>query len=384
MDFSFTLEEEKFKEEVCRFLDSVVSDEIVHELEKGTGIGPLTWEFMRKMGERKWLAPAFPREYGGIDATRWQQFIIMDETTYRRTLPLALCGVGIVGPMLLHHGTEKQKQEFLPRIAKGEIEFALGYTEPEAGSDLANLQLKAEDKGDYYLLNGQKVFNTRCHYAQYVWLAARTNPDVPKHKGISLFMVDMKSPGITVRPLWAMDGERTNEVFYDDVMVPKDNRVGEENRGFYYILTALAYERIFPVGSIRRAFEEFVAYVKEEGINQCPLVQQRVAQLAAEFQALSLIAYRVVCLLEKNIAPTWQAPMVKLYATEFMRRFSNIATDIMGNYGQLQHGSKWAPLMGRIEQLYRHAAVGSIVAGSSEIQRNTIAIIGLKLPRLKT
>lgn len=383
MDFRFSPEEERFREEVCHFLDAEVTEEMIEEVERGTeiGIGPHTWELMRRLGKKRWLAPAFPEEYGGMGATRWQQFILTDEVSYHRALPLGLCGVTIVGPMLLHSGSEAQKREYLPRIARGEIDFALGYTEPEAGSDLANLQIRAEKKGDLYVVNGQKTFNTGCHFAQYVWLAVRTDPTVPKHKGISLLIVDMKTPGITVRPLWVMDGERSNEVFYDDVKVPVENLVGEENRGFYYILTALSYERILPMGELRRIFEEFVGYIKDRGLGKDPLVQQHVAQLATELQALYLIAYRVIGLIENKIAPNWEAPMVKVYMTEFMRRFSNTAMEIMGPCGQLQKGSPWAPLMGRIERLYRHAARRNISAGASEIQRNTIARIGLNLPR---
>lgn len=383
MDFRFSKEEESFRQDVRDFLKAEVTQEMVEEVERGTeiGIGPHCWELMKKMGERRWLAPAFPKEYGGLGATRWQQFIIADEMTYHRSFPLHLCGVGIVGPTLLQYGTEKQKKEYLTRIARGEIEFALGYTEPEAGSDLANVQVKAERKGDFYIVNGQKVFNTGCHFAHYVWLAARTDPNVSKHKGISLFIVDMKTPGITVRPLWVMDDDRTNEVFYDDVKVPIENLIGEENKGFYYILTALAHERSFPVGDMRRTFEEFVEYIKEEGLGKDPLVQQSVAQLAIEFQAASLLAYRVTWLTDKNISPNWEAPMVKVYLTEFMRRFSHTAMEIMGHYGLLKKGSKWVPLEGRIERLYRHAARRNISAGTSEVQRNTIARVGLKLPR---
>jgi len=383
MDFRFSPEEERFKKDIRRFLEAEVTDEMVEEVERGTeiGIGPHTWELMRMMGAKGWLAPAFPKEYGGLGATRWQQFVLADEMTYHRAFPLHLCGVGIVGPTLLQYGTKQQKEEYLTRIARGEIEFALGYTEPEAGSDLANLQVKAERKGDFYIINGQKVFNTGCHFSQYVWLAARTDPGVSKHKGISLMIVDMKTPGITVRPLWVMDSDRTNEVFYDDVKVPVQNLIGEENRGFYYILTALAHERSFPVGDLRRTFEEFVEYVKEQGFGNDPLVRQRVAQLAAELQALHLLAYRVTWLVEKEMSPNWEAPMVKVYLTEFMGRFSDAATNIMGPYGQLQKGSKWVPLMGRVERLYRHAARRNISAGTSEIQRNTIATVGLKLPR---
>jgi len=178
-----------------------------------------------------------------------------------------------------------------------------------------------------------------------------------------------------------MDGERSNEVFYDDVKVPVENLVGEENKGFYYILTALSYERVFPIGELRCTFEEFVGYIKDQGLGKDPLVQQHVAQLATELQALYLLSYRVIWLIENKIAPNWEAPMVKVYMTEFMRRFSNTAMEILGPCGQLQKGSPWAPLMGRIERLYRHAARRNISAGTSEIQRNTIARIGLNLPR---
>ena len=383
MDFSFTQEEIQFREEIREFVSTIISDELVEEVERGCeiGIGPQSWKLMQQMGERGWLAPAFPKEYGGLGATRWQQFIISDEMTYQRAFPLHLCGVGIVGPTLLQYGTEEQKKEYIPRIARGEIEFALGYSEPEAGSDLASLQVKAERKGDHYIVNGQKVFNTGCHFSQYVWLAARTDPDAPKHKGISLFIADLKSPGITIRPLWVIDGDRTNEVFYDDVKIPVENRIGEENRGFYYILTALAHERSFPIGDLRRTFEEFVDFVKEEGLDRDPLVQQNVAKLASELQAATLLIYRVTWMTNQHISPNWEAPMVKVYLTEFMTRFSNIATEIMGPYGQLRKGSKWAPIKGRIERLYRHAARRNISAGTSEIQRNTIATVGLKLPR---
>ena len=384
MDFYFTQEEEEFRKEVRQFIEAEVTKEMREEIARGfeLGLGTHTRRLMKLLGQKRWLASIFPEEYGGMGASRWQQFILMDELSYHRALPVGIIGVAIVGPMLLHIGNKEQKNKFLPQIARGEIEFALGYTEPEAGSDLANLKIKAEDKGDHYLLNGQKVFNTGCHYSEYVWLAARTDSTATKkHKGITLFIVDIKTPGITVRPLWVLDGDRTNEVFYDDVKVPKENMVGEKGRGFYYILTALAYERSFPVGDIRCAFDEFVDFLKEEGLSKESFVQQNVAKLASELQALYLLAYRVSWLTSKKIAPSWEAPMSKVYYTEFMRRFSGIAMEIMGPYGQLQKESKWAPLMGRIERLYRHAARRNITAGSSEIQRNIIASIGLGMPR---
>ncbi|MFH2011143.1 MAG: acyl-CoA dehydrogenase family protein [Pseudomonadota bacterium] len=382
MDFRFTPEQEKFREEIRQFIATEVTDEMYEELsnEGEQGLGPHTWELMRILGKKRWLAPAFPEEYGGMSTTRWQQFILSDEMSYHRCF-LQIAGVAIVGPTLLQYGSKEQIHKYLPPIARGEIEFALGYSEAEAGSDLANLQLKAEKKGDFYVLNGQKLFNSGCHYAQYLWLAVRTDPNAPKHKGISLLIADMNAPGITVRPLWVMDGGRTNEVFYDDVKVPVENLVGEENKGFYYILTALAHERNFPVGGLRRTFEEFVDYVKERGLGKDPVVRQKVAQLAAELQATELLSYRVTYLMDNNKAPNWEAPVIKLYWTEFMGRFSDTAMEIMGPFGQLQKGTKWAPLKGRIENLYRHAPRRCVTAGTSEIMRNNIATVGLGLPR---
>lgn len=384
MDFNFSQEEENFRKEVLAFVKTEVTSEMLEEVSRGTeiGIGPHTWELMRRMGKKGWLAPAFPKKYGGLGSTRWQQFIINDEMTYNGAYPSHLCGVGIIGPTLLQYGSDAQKKEYLPKIAGGEIEFALGYSEPSAGSDLANLQITAERKGDNYIINGQKTFNTGCHFSQYVWLAARTDQKAAKHRGISLIIVDMNTPGITLSPLIVLDGERTNEVYYDNVKVPVKNLVGEENRGFYYILTALAHERSFPTGDLRKTFEEFVDFIKKKGLGRDRLVRQTVAKLATQLQALRLLTYRVTWLVEKGKAPNWEAPMVKVYYTEFMARFADAATEMMGPFGQLQRDSKWAPLNGKIERLYRYAARRKITAGTSEIQRNTIATVGLKLPRI--
>lgn len=386
MDFEFSPKEEKFRQEVRDFLQKELKEEVIKENEWGQGPGPRTWEFLRKLGAKRWLAPSLPVEYGGMGATHVERFILNDELLYHRAMPTMLCGVGIVAPTLMLYGNEEQKKEYIPRIARGEIEFALGYTEPQAGSDLAAVDVRAVEDGDDFVLNGQKVFNTGCHYAQYVWLATRTDPSAPKHRGITLLIADLKTPGITVRPLWTMDGERSNEVFYDNVRVPKKNMVGERNRGFYYIATALAFERNFPVGALRRIFEELVAYCAEtkrngEPLSKDPWVRQNLAQLKVELEIGHLLATRVVLLTEKGIVPEWQAPMIKLFGTELMHRIGNIGLQIMGPYGLLSEGSKWAPLQGRLEHLYRHASRRMISAGTSEIMRNTIALRGLGLPR---
>ena len=359
-----------------------VTDEVIQEVELGTliGMGPVIREFSKKLGEKRWLCPSLPKEYGGMGATHIERLIVQDELLYYRALPL-MVGTTIVAPTLMMYGNEEQKQEFLPRIASGEIEFALGYTEPDAGSDLANISTKAEEKDGYFVVNGSKTFNTACHYADYVWLAARTDTTPQKHRGISLFMVDLKTPGISLNALYTMDDERTNEVFYDDVKVPKKYLIGEKNKGFYYMATALAFERNFPVGLLRRNFEELVEYVKETGKNKEPLVRQKLAQLKTELEIAWLFSYRIVLLAEKGIVPDWQSPITKMFGSELMWRMGSTGLEILGLYGQLQRESKWAPLYGRMEHLYRHSRRRMISAGTSEILRNTIAIRGLGLPR---
>ena len=290
-------------------------------------------------------------------------------------------GAGMAGPVIISHGSEGQKKEYLLPIARGEIEFALGYTEPQAGSDLAALAIKAEDKGDHFLLNGSKLFNTRAHYAQYHWLGARTAVTKPKYKGISLFIIDLKTPGITVSPIWTVGGIRTNEVFYDDVKVSKGALVGEINRGFYYILEALDYERICTVAGLERDLEEVIDYVKETGKGKDPLVRQKIAGLAIEIESAKLFALRVASMLNSGQIPNYEAAMLKMFVSETEQRMVNTVMQIFGPYGQVQKGSKWAQLDGRFERFYRDSLESLITRGTSEIMRNVIAQRGLGLPR---
>jgi alkylation response protein AidB-like acyl-CoA dehydrogenase len=383
MDFSFTPEQEKFRQEVREFLRREVTEELIQEAEWGTliGMGPAMRVFYRKLGEKRWVCPSLPKEYGGLGANHIERLILDEELMYHRAMPPVMAGARVVAPTLIMYGGEELKHEFLPRIAQGEIEFALGYTEPDAGSDLANLSIKADEKDDYFVINGGKIFNTGCDYVDYVWLAARTDFTSPKHRGISLFIVDLKTPGISLNPLYTMDSEKTNEVFYDDVKVPKKYLVGEKNRGFHYVATALAFERNFPVGLLRRNYEDLVEYVKETGKNTDPLVRQKLAQLKIELEIAWVFSYQVALLAEKGVVPEWQAPMTKIFGTELMWHMGCAGLEILGLYGQLQQGSKWAPLYGRFEHLYKHARRRMISAGTNEVLRNTIAIRSLGLPR---
>ena len=214
MDFNFTPEQEKFRQEVREFLKREVTEELIQEAEHGTliGMGPAIRAFYKKLGEKKWVCPSLPKEYGGMGATHIERLILDEELMYHRAASPMMVGSQVVGPTLIMYGSEELKHEFLPRIARGEIEFALGYTEPDAGSDLAKLSIRADEKDGYFVVNGGKMFNTGCHYADYVWLAARTDATAAKHRGISLFIVDLKTPGISLNALYTMDSERSRTV----------------------------------------------------------------------------------------------------------------------------------------------------------------------------
>lgn len=382
MDFRFSPEEEKFRQEVRNFFikEEKIVTEARKEWDSGQGFGPYCWEILRKIGAEGWLCPTWHKKYGGLELPYIYRHIIQEQMHYFTNI-YSTVGAGMAGPIILKHGSEQQKDEYLPRIARGEVEFALGYTEPQAGSDLAALEIRAEDKGDHFLINGQKMFNTRTHYAQYHWLGARTEVTIPKYRGISLFIVDLKTPGITISPDFTLGGMRTNQVFYDDVKVSKESLVGEKNRGFYYILEALDYERVSTSAGLERDFQEMVDYIKENGTGKDPLVRQKIAELAIDIEAAKLLSLRVACILNSGKVPNYEASMLKMVVAETEQRLVNTAMQIFGLYGQIQEGSKWAPLKGRFEWRYRDSLEALVTRGTSEIMRNIIAQRGLGLPK---
>lgn len=382
MNFKYAPEEEKFKEEVVNFFrrEQVLVTEARKEWNSGLGFGPGCWKLLGKIGEKGWLCPTWPKEYGGLELPYIYRYIIMEQMYYHMDI-YSTVGAGMAGPVILRHGSEEQKRKFLPQIAHGEIEFTLGYTEPQAGSDLAALTIKAEDKGDYFLINGTKLFNTRAHFSQYHWLGARTDITPPKHRGISLFIVDFKTPGVSINPIWTVGGSRTNEIVYDNVVVPREALVGEKNRGFYYILEALDYERISTAAGLERDFQELVDYLKENNRGKEPLVRQKLADLATDIEAARLLALRVAWMLNSGRIPNYEAAMLKMVAAETEQKFVNTAMQILGPYGQLREGSNRAPLHGKIELGYRNSLENLITRGTSEILRNVIAQRGLGLPR---
>jgi len=387
MEFDFTEEEKGLLAQVRDFFKKEITPELVTESRRLGVIygGPEARKFIRKFAARGWLVPNWPKEYGGLGASEMVTYMIKEEMAYAG-IPSIFVGAYMSGPTIMRYGSEELKKEFLPRLAGGEIEFALGYTEPQAGSDLVALSIKAEDKGDYFLVNGQKTFNTHCHIADYHWLAARTDQDAPKHKGISMIIVDLKSPGITIRPMITMAGWQTNEVFYDNVEVPKKNLVGEKNKGFYYLMAALDFERMVALGAYRHLFEDIVSYARETYVGgkplaKNPLIRQKLAQMAIEIEANKLLYYQLAYLLDKGSIPDYQSSMEKLFATEVMQHITQTGMEVLNLFGQLKEDSKWAPLAGRVEHFHRWSVVETIYAGTSEIQRNIIAQRGLGLPR---
>jgi alkylation response protein AidB-like acyl-CoA dehydrogenase len=391
MDFGYTKEEEAFRDRLCHFLDKELTEEIARQNWEDRGVGPQAREFSRKLAANGFLGMSWPKEYGGKSLSPTYDFILLDELGKRwgAHIPLDI-GYTMVGHTILHHGSEELKREFLTRIIRGEIEFCLGYTEPNAGSDLASMKIRAVEDGDDYIINGQKTFNTEAHYADYHWLAARTdfNPNIPKHRGISLFIVDMDSPGITIRPLWTLSGERTNEVFYEDVRVPKKRLVGEKNKGFYYMMEAIDSERnhVFTPARLLPILKDLIRYVKEtefqgKRLAEDPRIQDQLAQAAIELEGAQVIADHARWMESNEIPMTHEPEITKVFISELEQRLVDVGMQILGLYSQLEEGSKWAPLRGRIEWYFLHSFMTTIGAGTSEIGRNVIAQRGLGLPR---
>ncbi len=395
MEFRFSPEEEAFRQEVREFLRREWSEDAAEggaESPLGYGGGRGLDEirrFQKKLAQKGWLTLAWPKEYGGMGASVMKQVIFNEEMAYHRAPQQLGVGPDRVGPTIILYGTEEQKREHLPPIANAEVIWCQGFSEPGAGSDLASLQTTAVEDGDYFVVNGQKIWTSLAHVADWMILLARTDPDAPKHRGISYFLVDMRTPGITVRPLIDMTGRHAfNQVFFDNVRVPRKNLVGELNRGWYVAAATLDFERsgINRVMAGVRLYEELVEYARETArdgrpLTALPTVRHKLAELRIEFEVGRLLAYRVAWVQAQGRIPNQEASMSKLFGSELQQRLARAGMEIMGLGGQLRPGSRWAPMAGRIADYYLGAVATTIAAGTSEVMRNIIAIRGLGLPR---
>lgn len=394
MDFSFRPEDEAFRAEVRAFLKEELPADwrsrwigVMGHIEAAQY--PFEREMRRKLMEKGWLALAWPKEYGGGGADILRQTVFSEEMEYHWAPGRDMGGVGMVGPLLIAHGTEEQKQEHLPPLARGEVIWAQAFSEPEAGSDLASLRTRAVRDGDDYVINGQKVWTSRGHRAQWMHLLARTDPNAPKHKGISYFLVQMDTPGIEVRPLVNMANHHDfNEVFLKDVRVPAGNMVGEENTGWYVATTTLNLERsnVGFSAVMRSMLEGTIAYLQQQKERRFSprdgaLIRHKLADLAVAIQVCRVQSYRVAWMQHHEMPYAREAAIVKVFATELWQRLMQTLMGIAGLYGQLEPHQPGAPLDGGLEHQYLYTIAATIGAGTSEIQRNVIASRGLGLPR---
>ena len=389
MNFEWSEEEKAFRSTVRDFIASNATEEVADPRRDGMGQlvdTPERRAFMKLLSEQGWIGMSWPKEYGGQEAPGVFEYLLNEELAAAGA-PFIGKGVGIVGKTIIRHGNERLKKEFLPKILHAEIEFAIGYSEPNAGSDLASMQMRATRRDDGWLLNGQKRFTTSAHFADWYWVAARTDPDAPKHKGITLFLVPMNAPGITITNMDTIGDERTNEVFLDDVFVSDDYVVGEVNKGWYYISEALDFERftLFTVSAYIKRYERLRDHVRTATLDGKPLrddphVRRWMAWAAAQIEVARMHCLRVISKAAAGEVPNIESAMFKLYTTQLGQKIADEFLTTSGAAGALKRGEPYAPMDGRFEFTYRYSVVDTVGAGTNEVQRNIIARRGLGLP----
>ena len=399
MEFAYTAEQQALRDEVQRFIQENVNEDVRSEIENTDEMsqGPLVRDLRKKVAAKGWVGISWPKEYGGQDGSRIDQYIVEEEFS---RIGVGVGGAGSGAPALLAAGTEEQKKTLLPGLISGEITLALGFTEPQAGADLASLQCRAVRDGDDFVINGQKMYTSSAHYASHIYLMARTDPDAPKHRGISIFIFPMDTPGITVRPLWTIQNDppapigttygqrRTNETFFEDVRVPATCMLGEENQGWYVGAMGLNLDRVGAsryLISVRRD-EDIINWAKDNDlgghdVSQDPAIRDRLAELWIEAQVCRLMTMRSMSLMERGDTFTYEGAAEKVWAPEHGVRTTETISQILGPYAQLMSTSEEAIEHG----LFAHNLLGSFQSGinhgSVQVMRDQIARRGLGLPR---
>src|ERR1700761_5607324 len=388
MDFELDVGQRAWLTEVREFLHDNLTAELraelaEHDLEFAGGE---VARFRRKIGEKGWFGLNWPREYGGLGLGAVYQHLLMSEFEYWGA-PAPDLTVTSVAPMIMWYGTEQNKTEWLPLIAKGEMICAVGYSEPEAGTDLANLRTRAVRDGQEWVINGTKIWNSGAQRATHEWLCVRTDPDSDRHRGISVIMVPIDDPGVEIRPLYAWSGYRTNEVHFRDVRVPVSNLVGEVNRGWTYITGALDLERgaLTNAGDLRRAVDD----LRELALHpwrdstvpaHSAALRRRLAQAEADVEVATLMGYEAASILDSGVIPTVEVSVEKVFTSELRQRIADLALDVLGPDGVLAHRSENAPLAGKFERLYRAAPLMRFGSGTNEVLRDIIAQRGHGMP----
>ena len=389
MKFRFSDEDEAFRREVVDFIEAELPwDWRNYEVDSEEPAGlELVQQFKKKLADKGWLTRAWPKEYGGSEASHMQQLIFGVEMAYRG-IPVDDGGVSMVGPVIMMSGTEEQKRFFLPGISRAEITWCQGYSEPDSGSDLASVQTRAVEDGDDFVVTGSKIWNGAHSGAGWMFMLVRTDPDAPKHRGISFLVAEMDVPGVKIERIPCMWGDDRSLVTFDGARVPKSGLIGEKNMGWYVGATLLDLERSGAGYSARaaRLMEDLIDFCKENRrdgrtLAEDPLLRFRLAQTAADIESARLIAYNVAWMQSNGLIPNKEASIAKLVGSEVLQRVYVLGMQVLGMYGQLDPESKWAPIRGRFEKGYMLVGANTVAAGTSEIQRNIIATRGLGLPR---
>jgi alkylation response protein AidB-like acyl-CoA dehydrogenase len=386
MYVAYTAEQEALRQELRRYFADLMTPEVEAECAEGETGGPACLEAVPKMGRDGWLGIGWPTEYGGQGRTDVEQFIFFNEA-WRAGAPIPFLSINTVGKTIMEYGSEEQKQFFLPRILAGELHFSIGYTEPNAGTDLASLTTRAVKDGDEWVINGQKIFTSLASYADYIWLAARTDPDAPKHRGITIFLVPTSDPGFSYSKISTMVNASTFNTFYDDVRVGDDAVVYGVNRGWDLIINQLNYERVSlgPPGMVERVFDEVVAWTRSTKLPDGRLVadqewvQLNLARVHAKLEFVKLINWKVAAAGGANPA---DASATKVFATEFYTEAYRHLMEVLGPAAYLTKGSPGALLAGRLERAFQGCLILTFGGGVNEVQRDLIALFGAGLPRV--
>jgi 3-oxocholest-4-en-26-oyl-CoA dehydrogenase alpha subunit len=390
MELEFTTQQRTFRDELRRYLADMMTDALTREVAGGfEGGGPEFRSAMQRMGKDGLLGISWPKEYGGQERSAIEQFIFADEIQ-AIGFPFPFLTLNTIGPVLRKHATQEQKRYFLPKILAGEIFFSVGYSESSAGTDLASLKTKAVRDGDEWVINGQKMWTSLAEYADYIWLAARTDPDAEKHSGLSMFMVPTTSKGFSRQPIRTLGGVTTNATFYDDVRVPAENLIGGENNGWRLIVGQLNHERIslMTVGLLRRNLEAVTEWARHTRIDgqrviDKPWVQQNLARLYAKVQVLRLMNWKQAWAATKGQPNMADSSSIKVFGSELSLEAYRAMLEVTGAAGILGKGSPGAVLHGKIESSYRNGLILTFGAGTNEVQRDIIAMAGMGMPHEK-
>ena len=374
--------------ELRAYFAEVVTDAVLDEVAGTEGGGPLYTKALRRMGADGWLGIGWPKEFGGQGRSAIAQYIFFDEVQ-RAGFPIPFLTLCTVGPTLIKYGTDEQKARFLPPILRGELHFAIGYSEPSAGTDLAALRTRAVRDGDDYVVDGQKAFTSLAEYADYIWLAVRTDPEAARHKGISILMVDTRAEGFSLSPIHTLGGNRTNATYYEGVRVPLSARVGRENEGWKLITTQLNHERVAlsVPGPVDRFVEETTAWARAtkagdgRRVIDAPWVQANLARARAHVEVLRLLTWRQAWNIDQGKLDPAESSTVKVFGSEAFIRIYGWLLEGLWQEGFLKDTSPGARLRGRVERYYRTSIVLTFGGGTNEVQRDIIAMTGLGMPR---